>query len=687
MNIALRWTVEDVKCWLQHTMGMDSEITDLFEVKAVDGPALLVLDNPRLKEYGVTSVMLRKTLIMGIEALRKGNPPVLAKLAGHLDVELSRCSSDSECMTKPNTIPQFRAPLSTDSSSPLGRRTSNALAPLNVPSRSPMRPIRVEGGPLSQTQLLALEKEMQRRQTDLDRQAADLERQRAEFEKDQERWRRSHPPGSPTCTSPKAATGSLPPPRYSISSNVLVVDDVGVRTDKIQSLLRRLSPTVDCNVYASTTDDSGGAVSILTRDLLQRKGSQVNGTAGGPPGAAQVVARGVLEIIGQHWQQFRDNSFDRMRLDKGRTFLNLVLSLCGHVCPILTQDSLNIAIESPVYVMGDIHGKFGDLSFFLDKLIPFSDLNYTCNKFLFLGDYVDRGLGSLQVAAYLLALKVISPRTIFLLRGNHEMWTVNGSVEQYGETSLRACCARMFGDHDGCKVWEGLNEAFALLPLCAVVDRAVFCVHGGIPRYGGGPDRRLETLENPEFPRFYTTDEKDEDRPELKLYKRLATEFMWNDPFEAETGLDEHGFGVSARGPFASAFGAKATREFLANHNLQYILRAHEMNQEGLKICHDSRVVSVFSSSNYCGATNGSAAVYIADRQLHFISHVPTAKDPHRPSLPSVDNGQKTDSPLSRIKPLLPDTVRRQSFSVGPISLPQAYCPAPPSRRISVLKK
>jgi len=675
MNIALRWTVEDVKCWLQHTMGMDSEITDLFEVKAVDGPALLVLDNPRLKEYGVTSVMLRKTLIMGIEALRKGNPPVLAKLAGHLDVELSRCSSDSECMTKPNTIPQFRAPLSTDSSSPLGRRTSNALAPLNVPSRSPMRPIRVEGGPLSQTQLLALEKEMQRRQTDLDRQAADLERQRAEFEKDQERWRRSHPPGSPTCTSPKAATGSLPPPRYSISSNVLVVDDVGVRTDKIQSLLRRLSPTVDCNVYASTTDDSGGAVSILTRDLLQRKGSQVNGTAGGPPGAAQVVARGVLEIIGQHWQQFRDNSFDRMRLDKGRTFLNLVLSLCGHVCPILTQDSLNIAIESPVYVMGDIHGKFGDLSFFLDKLIPFSDLNYTCNKFLFLGDYVDRGLGSLQVAAYLLALKVISPRTIFLLRGNHEMWTVNGSVEQYGETSLRACCARMFGDHDGCKVWEGLNEAFALLPLCAVVDRAVFCVHGGVPRYGGGPDRRLEALEDPEFPRFYTVEAKEDDRPDLKLYKRLATEFMWNDPSEAEASLDEYGFGPSPRGPNAACFGLKAIETFLANHNLQFIIRAHEMKQEGLRVSKSAQVITVFTSSNYCGADNGSAAVFIADGRLRFISHLPVLKDP-----PSPSNGNRYYGAECEGSPKHKDSGTLSPVRVNPV-LPLAYSPASPHRR------
>lgn len=74
-----------------------------------------------------------------------------------------------------------------------------------------------------------------------------------------------------------------------------------------------------------------------------------------------------------------------------------------------------LKLNAPVTIVGDIHGQFYDLM----ELFRVASELPAC-QFLFLGDFVDRGLHSIETFLYLCALKVKYPNRIYMLRGNHE---------------------------------------------------------------------------------------------------------------------------------------------------------------------------------------------------------------------------------------------------------------------------
>lgn len=122
-------------------------------------------------------------------------------------------------------------------------------------------------------------------------------------------------------------------------------------------------------------------------------------------------------------------------------------------------------------VCGDVHGQYFDLLHLFDNVggRPGEEARY-----LFLGDYVDRGNYSCEVTLLLFAYKICYPNRMMLIRGNHECCQ---RTETWG---FRQECI----DKYGLDVYECFNDSFKAMPIAAVLEMEskgrVLCMHGGI---------------------------------------------------------------------------------------------------------------------------------------------------------------------------------------------------------------
>lgn len=259
---------------------------------------------------------------------------------------------------------------------------------------------------------------------------------------------------------------------------------------------------------------------------------------------------------------------------------NEIKALCSKAKEILVKEDNVQPVSSPVTICGDVHGQFHDLLelFKIGGKCP--DTNY-----LFMGDYVDRGYHSIETLSLLLLLKIRYPTRIYLTRGNHESTEITQLYGFYDE------CVQKFGNPN---VWKLFTDLFNYLPISAIVDNKIFCLHGGL-----SPD--IETID--EIRKL--------DRRRDVPSNGAMCDLLWSDPEERT------GWGVSPRGA-GYIFGSDISQKFTQKNNLMMINRAHQLVTKGYNWSHEKLVCTLFSAPNYCYRCGNQAGIMEVDENLQY---------------------------------------------------------------------
>lgn len=323
---------------------------------------------------------------------------------------------------------------------------------------------------------------------------------------------------------------------------------------------------------------------------------------------------------------------------------------------LLRQEPNLLEMDAPITVCGDVHGQYYDLM----KLFEVGG-DPAETRYLFLGDYVDRGYFSIECVLYLWSLKIHYPKTLWLLRGNHEC----RHLTDYFTFKLE--CKHKYS----LTVYEACMESFCSLPLAAIMNKQFLCIHGGLS------------------PELHTLDDlKAIDRFREPPTQGLMCDILWADPLEdfgqektSDYFLHNHVRGCSY------FFSYPAACAFLEKNNLLSIIRAHEAQDAGYRMYRKTRttgfpsVMTIFSAPNYLDVYNNKAAVLKYEnnvmniRQFNCTPHpywLPNFMDVFTWSLPFV--GEKITDMLIAILSICSEEELKEdtpsATSPGPSSPP-----------------
>jgi len=255
-----------------------------------------------------------------------------------------------------------------------------------------------------------------------------------------------------------------------------------------------------------------------------------------------------------------------------------IKQLCIQSRDLFINQPILLELEAPIKIWGDTHGQYYDLL----RLFEYGGFPPEAN-YIFLGDYVDRGKQSLETICLLLAYKIKYPENFFLLRGNHECASINRIYGFYDE------CKRRYN----IKLWKTFTDCFNCLPVAAIIDEKIFCMHGGLSPELSDMDQIRKIM-----------------RPIDVPDTGLMCDLLWSDPNKDISGWEYNERGVSF------VFGVDIVRDFLKKHDFDLICRAHQVVEDGYEFFAKRQLVTIFSAPNYWGEFDNSGAIMSVDEAL-----------------------------------------------------------------------
>lgn len=386
------------------------------------------------------------------------------------------------------------------------------------------------------------------------------------------------------------------------------------------------------------------------------------------------VERVVKTVRAPAWQKPTDEQFfdekDPTKPDleflkehlycEGRLTDEQALYIINETTKILANEPTLLDVSAPVTVCGDVHGQYYDLM----KLFEVGgDPENT--RYLFLGDYVDRGYFSIECVLYLWALKMWYPNSVFLLRGNHEC----RHLTDYFTFKLE--CKHKYN----LDIYDACMTSFCALPLAAIMNKQFLCIHGGLS------------------PELHTLD----DLRNLNRFREppthgLMCDVLWADPVEdfGRERNNDHFLTNHTRGcSFFYTYAAACS--FLERNNLLSIIRAHEAQDAGYRTYRKTKttgfpsVMTIFSAPNYLDAYNNKAAVLKYEnnvmniRQFNCTPHpywLPNFMDVFTWSLPFV--GEKiTDMLIAILNVCTKEELEEETVLAGDVGALRASSSTP----------